>query len=51
MLQWRLQMLHDAGWEDPYAEILAVLDDVDLHRACDLLAEGCDAATAWAILT
>jgi hypothetical protein len=44
---WRFQQLVAAGWPEPQALLLAANPDVDLHLACDLLANGCDPATAW----
>lgn len=49
--RWRHSQLLEAGWEDPQAFLLAVLTDVDLHVACDLLRSGCDPLVAWTILT
>ena len=47
---WRFDQLVRAGWPEQQALVLAASHDVDLHIACDLLAHGCDAATAWEIL-
>lgn len=47
---WRLEQLRRAGWSEPEALLLALDPSVDLHRACDLLAEGCDPELAWEIV-
>jgi hypothetical protein len=49
--QWRYDTLVAAGWPEGHAIILAVDRGVDLHRACELLEQGCDLAQAWDILT
>lgn len=48
--EWRHQQLVDAGWQDPYALLLACDHEIDLHHACDLIRGGCDPALAWEIL-
>jgi hypothetical protein len=48
--EWRFQQLLEAGWPERQALVLAAHHDVDLHLACDLLAQGCDLALAWEIL-
>lgn len=50
MDDWRLERLIAAGWDEIPALIIAADHAVDLHRACGLLENGCDQATAWAIL-
>ena len=47
---WRFQQLVGAGWPEQQALVLAASRDVDLHLACDLLAEGCDPDIALQIL-
>ena len=47
---WRFQQLLAAGWPERQALVLAAHHDIDLHLACDLLAQGCDLALAWEIL-
>jgi hypothetical protein len=47
---WRFQQLLAAGWPEQQALVLAAHHDVDLHLACDLLANGCDLALGWEIL-
>lgn len=47
---WRFQQLVSAGWPEQQALVLAANHDVDLHLACDLLAQGCDPTVAWEIL-
>jgi hypothetical protein len=47
---WRLDQLLQAGYAEHRARELAGNGDVDLHRACDLLARGCPEETAFAIL-
>ncbi len=49
--EWRLQKLAAAGWPEPQALLLAASHAVDLHFACDLLANGCDPAVAWEIVS
>jgi hypothetical protein len=47
---WRLKVLLDAGYPLELATELAISVDVDLHRAVELLADGCPPATAAQIL-
>ena len=47
---WRFHQLVRAGWPEQHALLLAADHDIDLHVACDLLADGCDPALAYAIL-
>jgi hypothetical protein len=47
---WRYQQLLRAGWPDQQALLLAANPTVDLHLACDLLANGCDSELAIRIL-
>lgn len=51
VLAWRLGSLIEAGYTVAHAEVLAAARDIDLHRACALLANGCPEQTAWAILS
>ena len=46
---WRLHVLVEAGFPVPLAEALAH-SDVDLHRAVELVARGCEAELAAEIL-
>jgi hypothetical protein len=46
---WRLHVLIQAGYPLPLAEKLAH-SDADLHRAVELVAQGCDHTVAAAIL-
>ena len=46
---WRLHVLIQAGYPLPLAEKLAH-SDADLHRAVELVAQGCEHAVAAAIL-
>jgi hypothetical protein len=46
---WRLHVLMEAGYPLPLAERLAVTD-ADLHRAVELIAQGCEPQTAAEIL-
>ena len=46
---WRLHVLIQAGYPLPLAEKLAE-SDADLHRAVELVAQGCDHTVAAAIL-
>ena len=48
--RWRSEMLQVAGYPPWDALVLSGRDDVDLHRAIDLLARGCPLATALRIL-
>jgi hypothetical protein len=48
--RWRLDQLRQAGYPDAEAQQLAERDDVDLHRAVDLLRHGCPLETALRIL-
>jgi hypothetical protein len=47
---WRFHQLLAAGWPEQQALVLAANHDIDLHLACDLLAEGCELALASEIL-
>ena len=49
--RWRFDQLVLAGYSEHSARELARNADVDLHRACDLLARGCPEETAFAILS
>jgi hypothetical protein len=49
--RWRFDQLLRAGYSERSARELAAHPEVDLHRACDMLAEGCSEETAVAILT
>lgn len=47
---WRANVLREAGYAYDDALYLAAMPEVDLHRATDLLARGCDPETAARIL-
>lgn len=47
---WRLQVLLEAGYPMVLAELLARDNDIDLHRAVELLEHGCKPETAAKIL-
>ena len=47
---WRLHVLMEAGYPLPLAEKLAATEVVDLHRAVELLGQGCSPETAVEIL-
>jgi hypothetical protein len=46
---WRLHVLIEAGYPLPLAERLAQ-SEADLHRAVELIAQGCEPKTAAEIL-
>jgi hypothetical protein len=48
--RWRAQELERAGYSADAAAKLAARPDVDLHRAVDLLGQGCPPAVAVDIL-
>lgn len=48
--RWRFTQLIRAGYSPSDALTLSRRDDVDLHRATQLLAEGCPPETALRIL-
>jgi hypothetical protein len=50
IFRWRFDQLLLAGYSERSARRLAVDPEVDLHRACDLIARGCPEETAVAIL-
>jgi hypothetical protein len=50
IVQWRFDSLVRAGYSEREALIVAMLVDVDLHRAVDLVRRGCSTATALQIL-
>jgi len=47
---WRQERLEDAGYPPFAARSLAERHDIDLHRALDLLKDGCPVETALEIL-
>jgi hypothetical protein len=47
--QWRMHVLTEAGYPENDALSIAY-SNVDLHRACELLRNGCAVATAVEIL-
>ena len=47
---WRIHQLLEAGYPLPLAEKLAARADVDLHRAVELVQQGCAPETAGQIL-
>ena len=47
---WRVEQLERAGYSGAFAHMLAEDDEVDLHLACNLMAQGCTEQTAYAIL-
>ena len=48
---WRMERMLSAGYPRLLADSLAINEGVDLHIACDLIARGCDARTAYSILS
>jgi hypothetical protein len=48
--QWRAEELERAGYEARAAATIAARHDIDLHRASDLLRQGCPAELALQIL-
>ncbi len=48
--RWRAEELQRAGYPEDLAEQLAARADVDLHRALDLVRDGCAPQLAAAIL-
>jgi hypothetical protein len=48
--RWRAQELRRAGYDSAGASELAARNDVDLHRAIELLERGCPPDLALAIL-
>ena len=48
--RWRAEELERAGYEPPAAATLAARHDIDLHRATDLLQQGCPVDVALQIL-
>jgi hypothetical protein len=47
---YRYEQLLRAGFSELHASILCLRRDVDLHHACDLIADGCDPDLAFQIL-
>jgi hypothetical protein len=47
---WRMEQLLRAGYSLAVADVLATDTSVDLHAACDLLADGCAEPIAYMIL-
>jgi hypothetical protein len=50
VIAWRFEQLSRVGYERREARLLARRVDVDLHRAVDLLREGCSQELALEIL-
>jgi hypothetical protein len=50
VLEWRIEVLLQAGFPDPLAFQLAAAAEVDLHAALDLRSRGCPTDTAARIL-
>jgi hypothetical protein len=50
VVAWRYEQLLDAGYERCRARILARRRDVDLHRAIELVENGCPDELAFSIL-
>jgi hypothetical protein len=50
IVMWRMAVLVKAGYSLQLAETLAERDDVDLHRAVELVDQGCPTAVAALIL-
>ena len=48
--RWRIDELERAGYDPRAAMTLAARNDVDLHRAVDLLRQGCSPDLALKIL-
>lgn len=48
--QWRIERLLEAGYESDYALLIGVDQSIDLHRAIQLLEDGCPVDTALQIL-
>ena len=48
--QWRSEELERAGYEPRAAATIAARHDIDLHRATDLLQQGCTPELALEIL-
>ena len=48
--QWRADELERAGYEPRAAATIAARHDIDLHKAVDLLRQGCPAELALQIL-
>ena len=48
--QWRAEELERAGYEPRAAATIAARHDIDLHKAVDLLRQGCPAELALQIL-
>jgi hypothetical protein len=48
---WRRETLARAGYLPEHAALLAARGEIDLHRACELLEQGCQAETAFGILS
>ena len=50
VVHWRKRELERAGYDETAAQRLAERLEVDLHRAIDLLKQGCPSETALRIL-
>lgn len=47
---WRAQCLYDAGLRDIHVAKQLALSDCDLHRACAMIRQGCEAKVLAKIL-
>jgi hypothetical protein len=50
LVKWRFEELRRAGYDDRAAAFLARHVEIDLHRALDLIGQGCPTSTALRIL-
>jgi hypothetical protein len=50
VVAWRFEQLRHVGYERREARLLSRRVDIDLHRAVDLLRDGCSQELALAIL-
>ena len=48
--RWRIEELERAGYDAVQAQVLARRQEVDLHRAVDLVVQGCTPELALRIL-
>lgn len=50
VIDWRYEVLAKAGYSSAKAMVMSFRSDIDLHLACELLANGCDPEMACEIL-
>jgi hypothetical protein len=50
VIQWRAEQLYAAGCRDIHSGRQLALSDCDIHKACEMLRQGCDSRLVCRIL-